>query len=71
MYAEELDTALRTFDPTVRFSPYRQAWLGFCLVAIVVTHTEREHGQWTESRAAPAKYKGENELRYLAAADLS
>ncbi len=26
---------------------------------------------WTESRAAPAKYKGENELRYLAAADLS
>jgi hypothetical protein len=36
-YIEELDRALRTLDVYTGLSPYRKAWLGFCIVAIIVT----------------------------------
>jgi hypothetical protein len=38
-YITALDSALRTLDPQAGLSKHRQAWLGFCLLAIIVTNS--------------------------------
>jgi hypothetical protein len=56
-YVEELDTVLRTLDAHAGLSVYRKAWLGFCLLAIIVTDSvcwkrfERASlGRWPHAR---------------------
>lgn len=56
-YIEELDSALRTFDSNAGLSKYRKAWLGFCVLAIIVTDSvcwkrfERASlGRWSHAR---------------------
>jgi hypothetical protein len=36
-YVEELDSAVRTLDAQAGLTRYQKVWLGFCLVAIIVT----------------------------------
>jgi hypothetical protein len=38
-YIEALDNALRALEPQAGLSKHRQAWLGFCLLAILVTNS--------------------------------
>ena len=38
-YVEELDSALRRIAPEAGLSRIQKGWLGFCLVAIVVTNS--------------------------------
>jgi hypothetical protein len=38
-YVEELDTALRSLDPKAGLSTFRKGWLGFCLLAVLVTNS--------------------------------
>jgi len=56
-YIEELDAALRTLDAHAGLTAYRKAWLGFCVVAIIVTNSvcwtrfERASlGRWSHAR---------------------
>ena len=55
-YIEELDSTLRTFDSQSGLTRYRKAWLGFCILAIIVTDSvcwkrfERASlGRWSHS----------------------
>lgn len=57
VYIEELDRALRSLDAHAGLSTFRKAWLGFCIVAIIVTDSvcwkrfERASlGQWSHAR---------------------
>jgi hypothetical protein len=38
-YVEGVDSALRSLDPRAGLSKHRQAWLGFCLLAVIVTNS--------------------------------
>jgi hypothetical protein len=38
-YIEELDCALRTFSSSAGLTSYQKSWLGFCVLAIVVTNS--------------------------------
>ena len=38
-YIQELDSVLRELDPHSGLSRHRQAWLGFCLLAVVMTNS--------------------------------
>ena len=56
-YVEEVDTALRTLDSRAGLTTLRKAWLGFCLLAIMVTNSvcwkrfERASlGRWSHTR---------------------
>jgi hypothetical protein len=56
-YIDALDSTLRTLDPQAGLSKHRQAWLGFCLLAIIVTNSvcwkrfERaSFGRWSHAQ---------------------
>lgn len=38
-YVGELDSALRDIDPEAGLTRVQKGWLGFCMVAIFVTHS--------------------------------
>jgi len=38
-YIEELDRTLRTLDPGAGLSSIRKGWLGFCVLAVIVTNS--------------------------------
>jgi len=71
-YIEEVDTVLRTFDAHAGLSIYRKAWLGFCIVAIIVSDSvcwkrfERASlGRWPHARLSWAFRYAARFWRYL------
>jgi hypothetical protein len=71
-YIEELDHALRTLDAHAGLSPYRRAWLGFCVLAIIVTNSvcwkrfdRASLGRWPHARLSWLFRQAKRFWRYL------
>jgi len=71
-YIAELDHALRTLDAHAGLTPYRKLWLGFCVLAIIVTDSvcwkrfERASlGRWSHARLSWVFRQASTFWRYL------